>query len=91
MEQRWHRTVGNLAAFIVGNIIYAKSKGETAEDYGKFLGELHALSWNKERAGEPAYLVGGISRNFQMLENFRLVYKQELQTEWIYFTVSVKK
>ena len=70
-EQNWERTVYNLTHFILGGIKYAKLKGETAEDYGKYLGEVHAEFWNKDK-GTPAYLVSGITRNFQMLKNFKI-------------------
>ena len=70
-EQNWERTVYNLTHFILGGINYAKLKGETAEDYGRFLGEIHAEFWNKDK-GTPAYLVSGISRNYQMLNNFQI-------------------
>ena len=70
-EQNWKRTVYNLTHFILGGIKYAKLKGETAEDYGKYLGEVHAQFWNKDK-GTPAYLVSGISGNFQMLNNSQI-------------------
>ena len=42
LEQKWRKAESNLIYFVVSGIAYAKSRGESAEDFGTFAGVVAA-------------------------------------------------
>ncbi len=139
LEQKWEKAESNLLYFIACGITYAKSKGETADDFGTWAGLVACPFWKENESITPATLVEGISGNKQQFKDFQmeilevnksvlkgrmrnfgnkyfvkydfgitedeyirffnkkwvaiaqcigLDYKQEVDGEWIYFTVS---
>ena len=141
LEQKWETAESNLLYFIACGITYAKSKGETAADFGTWAGFVACPFWKKNDSITPATLVEGISWNKQQFKDFQmevlevnksmikgrmrnfgnkyfvendfgitedeyirffdkkwvaiaqcigLDYKQEVDGDWIYFTVSQK-
>ena len=72
LEEKWETAESNLYYFICCGIAYAKSKGDSPEEFGTFTGEVAAPSWEKGKAKGPAYLVRGISWNKQQFNGFKL-------------------
>jgi len=80
LEEKWGKAESNLIYFIVCGITYAKSKGESTEDFGTHAGNIAAPSWKKGKGKGPAYLVRGISRNKQQFKNFQMEILSETET-----------
>ena len=76
-EQKWGKAESNLIYFVVCGIAYAKSKGESPEDFGTFAGNIAGSSWEDARGQGPRALVEGISRNKQQFHDF--------QSKFLYF------
>lgn len=51
--ERWDRTAFHFHSFFIAGIAQAKSLGKTAEDYGRFVGDLFASSWGPPNSGVP--------------------------------------
>jgi hypothetical protein len=45
VEEKWQRAQVNLVYFLVSGIGYAKSKGESPEDFGTFTGNTAVPKW----------------------------------------------
>ncbi|MBD3225858.1 MAG: hypothetical protein GF313_14110 [Caldithrix sp.] len=69
LEQKLQRSVMNLAAILTCGIAYAKSQGETPEDYGKFVGDILAASWKGSKGKGISAFVKGMYLNFQSDRN----------------------
>ena len=50
-QQRWERAALQATVLIVAGIAYAKSKGQSAEEYGEFLAEVFAPGWGEPNSG----------------------------------------
>jgi hypothetical protein len=61
LEQKWEKAESNLLYFIACGITYAKSKGETADDFGTWAGLVACPFWKENESITPATLVEGIS------------------------------
>ena len=72
LQQKWETAESNLIYFIACGIAYAKSRGETAEDFGKWAGEVAAPSWEKRKNQGARGLVEGIAKNKQQFRNFKI-------------------
>lgn len=80
LEQKWETAESNLIYFVVSGIAYAKSKGESPEDFGKFAGEVAAPLWEETKGEGPQSLVEGISWNKQQFRDFQLEIMSESET-----------
>lgn len=72
IEQRWKQARGNLVAHIVAGIAFAKSKGTTAEEYGKFVGELHGQYWDAEEQNPVEFFTKYMYINMTSFEDFEM-------------------
>jgi len=143
VEQKWETAEGNLIYFVISGISYAKSKGQSAEDFGVWAGKVGCPYWQSMDSLTPVKFVQQISANKQQFKDFQmeilqaknsnvkgrmkgfgntmvteynlggvteddyrrffakkwetiagcvnLVYTQNVEGDWIYFTVSEKK
>jgi hypothetical protein len=71
-QQKWETAESNLVYFIVCGITYAKSHGQTAEDFGTWAGQIAAPFWDEEKSRGPLGLVEGISTNKQQFQGFEM-------------------
>jgi len=81
LEQKWGRSVMNLTVMNIASIAYAKSKGETPGDMGKFVGELVSPSWEGVKGMKP--FIRAMYRNWQMFKNFQMEILSESETSFI--------
>ncbi len=81
LQQKWETAEGNLIYFIVCGISYAKSHGQTAEDFGTWAGQVAAPSWHELKDGGPRGLVAGISYNKQQFHDFEMEILGESEAE----------
>jgi hypothetical protein len=60
LEQRWRTAESNLIYFVICGIAYAKSKGDSPEDFGTFAGEIAGPYWQEKAKGKgpPLSLMG---------------------------------
>ncbi|MFX0197847.1 MAG: hypothetical protein ACFFCW_17130 [Candidatus Hodarchaeota archaeon] len=65
LEQKLDRAVVNVTAYVIGGIAFAKSLEKTPEDYGKFIGDMFAPSWEGIKGKGITRFIEGMSRNFQ--------------------------
>ena len=72
LDQKWRMAESNLIYFVVSGIAYAKSKGESPEDFGTFAGDVAAPTWEDARGKGPQALVEGISNNKQQFHDFQM-------------------
>ncbi len=72
VEQKWRTAEGNLIYFIVSGIAYAKSLGNTSDDFGTFAGIIATPYWKQAQGRGPLALVEGISENKQQFRDFQL-------------------
>jgi hypothetical protein len=70
----------NLIYFVVSSIAYAKSKGESPEDFGTSAGAVATPSWEEARGKGPQTLVEGISWNKQQFRDFQMEILNESET-----------
>ena len=77
-EQRWERASSQLVVSFVAAIAYAKSMGQTAEDYGKAVVKLFTPGWGEPGSGTLG-VIGGMNRNFLLYteSEFELVDQSE--------------
>ena len=80
LEQKWRKAESNLIYFVVSGIAYAKSRGESAEDFGTFAGDVAAPHWKENKGKGPQALVEGISWNKQQFHNFQMQILSESET-----------
>jgi hypothetical protein len=80
LEQKWRTAESNLIYFVVSGIAYAKSRGESPEDFGTFAGDVAAPSWKEAKGKGPQALVEGISWNKQQFHNFQMQILSESET-----------
>lgn len=80
LEEKWSRAASNLVYFVVSGILYAKSKGESAETFGTFAGDVAAPFWEEAKGKGPRALVNGISRNKQQFADFQMEILSESET-----------
>lgn len=62
--QRLNRLAGNFNAFMVAGIAQAKSLGKSAEDFGRFTGDLVASGWGPPQSGTALAFARGMAANF---------------------------
>ncbi len=72
LQEKWETAESNLVYFIVCGITYAKSHGQTAEDFGRWAGQIAAPYWEEEKRMGPRGLIEGISRNKQQFHGFTM-------------------
>lgn len=72
MEQKWATAAGNLAAHMIAGIAFAKTKGVTPEEYGKFVGELHGQYWDAEEQNPVKFFTKGMYINMNSFEDFQM-------------------
>ena len=70
VEQQWKRSIWLFDSIQIAAIRHAKSLGQSAEDYGKFVGELFAPSW--EGVSSPWGMIRGMHRNYQLWPDFEM-------------------
>jgi len=75
VDQQWKRSIWLFDSIQIAAIRHAKSLGETAEDYGKFVGELFAPSW--EGVTSPWGMIRGMHRNYQLWPDFEMEITKE--------------
>jgi len=80
LQQKWETAESNLIYFIVCGISYAKSRGQTAEDFGTWAGQVAAPSWEEDKSRGPRGLVEGISYNKQQFHDFEMEILDESET-----------
>jgi hypothetical protein len=80
LEQKWRKAESNLIYFVFSGIAYAKSRGESAEDFGTFAGDVAAPYWKENKGKGPQALVEGISWNKQQFHNFQMQILSESET-----------
>ena len=64
-EQRWERASSQLTVMMVGAISYAKSMGQSAEQFGEYQMKLFAPSWGEPGTGS-LNIIRGVNYNFMM-------------------------
>jgi hypothetical protein len=64
-EQRWERASSQLTVMMVGAISYAKSMGQSAEQFGEYQMKLFASSWGEPGSG-TLNVIRGVHRNFMV-------------------------
>ena len=69
IEQKLDRTVMNLSALMISGIAYAKSLGQTPEEFGQFIGEIFATGWKETKGKGIAPFVENMYKNFQADKN----------------------
>ena len=79
-DERWSMAEGNLIYFVAAGIAYAKSKGESAADFGEFAGRFGSPYWAKDEGKGPATLVQGIWENKQQFRDFEMEILSESPT-----------
>ncbi len=74
VEQKWATAEENLIYFIVCGITYARTRGQTAEDFGGWAGQVAMPLWEKEKSQDlgPLGMVEGISHDMQQFHGFQL-------------------
>jgi hypothetical protein len=72
LQQKWETAESNLVYFIVCGISYAKSRGQTAEDFGTWAGQVAEPFWDEAKSKGPRGLVEGISSNKQQFQDFEM-------------------
>ncbi len=72
LQQKWETAEGNLLYFVVCGITYAKSHGESAEDFGTWAGQVAAPSWEEDRPKRARGLVEAIAANKQQFHGFEI-------------------
>jgi len=80
LEQKWRKAESNLVYFVASGILYARSKGESAETFGTFAGDVAAPSWEEAKGKGPRALVDGISWNKQQFSDFEMEILSESET-----------
>lgn len=63
-QQRWNRARFHIVSFIVAGIAHAKARGESAEQYGRFLGDLFGPGWGPINTGYPIRVARATLFNF---------------------------
>ena len=79
-EWKLNRAVRHMDLFICTGIAYAKSLGKTAEDYGKFVGEKFAPSWEEAKGQGVAPLIRTWSGHWQLYKNGKFEIVSESET-----------
>ncbi len=72
VEQKWETAEGNLVYFVISGISYAKSKGETPEDFGAWTGKVGCPYWQSLDSMSPSKFVQEISANKQQFKGFQM-------------------
>jgi hypothetical protein len=72
LEQKYERAEGNFVSHTLAGIAYAKSKGDTPDDYGKFIGELHGRGWQAGERNPIEYFVSGMNFNMNLFNDFQM-------------------
>jgi hypothetical protein len=72
VEQKWETAEGNLVYFVISGISYAKSKGETPEDFGVWTGKVGCPYWKGIEHMTPGKFVQEISSNKQQFKDFQM-------------------
>ncbi len=72
LEQKYNCCEGNFIAHLAASIAYAKLHEETPGNYGKFVGELHAKSWQPENEDNLEYFIKGFHWNMNLFKNFQM-------------------
>ncbi|UCE40404.1 MAG: hypothetical protein JSV17_13200 [Candidatus Aminicenantes bacterium] len=78
-EQRWGRASSQFTVSFVAGISYAKSMGQTAEQYGEYLAKLFAPGWGEPGSG-TLNIIRGVRRNVLLWTNaeFEITEKSEV-------------
>jgi len=79
-EWKLGRAVWHMDLYVCTGIAYAKSLGKTAEDYGKFVGEKFAPSWEGAKGQGVAALIRTWSGHWQLYENGKFEIISESET-----------
>ena len=64
--------MNDLNLFIIAGISYVKSQGKPVTDFGKYLGELFAPSWEEAKGRGAWGFVEGICKNWQIFRGFNI-------------------
>lgn len=67
-EQRWERAASQFAVSGVAAIAFAKSMGQTVEEYAGTVADLFAPGWGEPGSGSLS-IVRGMHRNFSLFPN----------------------
>ena len=71
-DQRWETAEGNLVYFIISGISYAKSKGESAAEYGTWTGKIGCPYWKSIDSMSVTRFVQEMSANKQQFKDFQM-------------------
>jgi len=80
LEWKLNRASRHMDLYICTAIAYAKSLGKTAEDYGKFVGEKFAPSWEGAKGQGVAPVIRTWSGHWQIYENGKFEIVSESET-----------
>src|SRR3989338_7254357 len=58
-QQRWARTSVHAVSFYVAGIAASKARGQSAEDYGRLVGDLFAPGWGPSNSGSAIRVARG--------------------------------
>ena len=72
VEQRWARSSNFMIGGFAILVTYAKSRGQTVNELGQYLGKLYAPSWSRESAGQPMRVLRGFYRNWMSWPDTKL-------------------
>ena len=79
-EQKLSRTGSNLTAFVISGIAVAKEAGKSAEDYGRYTGNLFAPGWESVKGKGLAAYITAMYENWQADKNFKIEMTKESKT-----------
>jgi hypothetical protein len=66
-QQRWNRAAFLNASALVAGIAYAKARGQSADEFGRFAGDAFASGWGPPNSGHAVRMARGINFNFAAL------------------------
>ncbi len=72
VEQRWERSSQLMIGGFAIMVTYGKSRGQTVDEVGQYLGKLYASGWNREIAGQPMRVLQRFYRNWMSWPEMKL-------------------
>ena len=66
-DQNWARASALMYAEAIGGFAFAKTRGASAEEYGRVIGDVFAPGWGQRDAGSAVRYARGIQNNFRAM------------------------
>ncbi len=80
-DQKWTRAVNLMDGTMHGALSYAKSMGQTAEEFGRFYGEWATQFWGAPGSMTMASFLRVMYRNYRMYQDLEFEILSESETE----------